>query len=52
VLLFRREREPVLEGPQRADGGHVAALSAEEGMEIQTLDVVKLDLHGFVWSKM
>lgn len=39
---------PVLEGPERADGGDVAALGAEKSVKIQTLDVVQLDLHGFV----
>jgi len=48
TLLFRRQRQFVLEGPQRANGGDVATLGAEEGVKVETLDVIELDLHGFV----
>ena len=48
LLVLGREGELVLEGPERADRGDIAALGAEEGVEIQTLNVIELDLHGFV----
>jgi hypothetical protein len=47
VFSFGRQGELVLESPERADHGDIAALSAKEGVEVETLDVVELYLHGF-----
>ncbi|HEU0139702.1 MAG TPA: hypothetical protein VFQ79_08330 [Bryobacteraceae bacterium] len=49
LLLLSRECKLVLKGPEGADGGDIAALGVKGGgSNVQTLNVIKLDLHGFV----
>lgn len=48
LLFVGGEGNLVLDRPDCLDGGDIATLGTEEGMEIETLDVVELDLRGFV----
>ncbi len=47
LLFVGCEGDLVLDGPDCPDRSDVAALGAEEGVEVQTLDVIELQFHGF-----
>ena len=44
-IAERIERDPILDGPDRANRAHVCPLRAEERVQVQTLGVIQRQFH-------